>query len=116
MSRCFRQLSNTRLFIGSSSEGGNVLDIIKLISISSPVSASLRGHSTIADCHMRVGNVGCGTEASLCICLVNSFMSKASCVFRKTVYMNYLYVQQLVENGGGGFPSQTCEPQIPRGA
>lgn len=42
-------LSNARLFIDFSSEGGNALDITKVISISTPLSASLHGHSTITD-------------------------------------------------------------------
>ena len=71
-------LSNARLFIDFSSEGRNALDIIKIISISTPVSASTCGRSTIADSHVRVGSVGCRREASLNLCLVNSFMSKVA--------------------------------------
>lgn len=112
-------LSNARWFIDFSSEGGKALDLIKVISISTPLSASLHGHSTVADCHVWVGNMGCRREASLYCCLVNSFMSKACCVFRNTVYVGYLKVQQLhcmVWNGGGGFLSQIREPQPHRGA
>lgn len=51
-------LSNTRLFIDFPSEGGNAPDVIKIISISTPVSASTRGRSTIRDCHVRVWKRG----------------------------------------------------------
>lgn len=55
----FQALSSARLFIDFSCEGGTTLDIIKIISISTPGAASPCGRSTIADCHVRVGSVGC---------------------------------------------------------
>lgn len=88
-------LSNARLFIHFSSEGGNALDVIKIISISTPVSASTRGHATIADCHMRGGSVGCRREARLHLCLINSLISKVVILERRVVWITHMYGHQL---------------------
>lgn len=108
-------LSNARLFIDFSSEGGNALDVIKIISISAPVSASMRGCFTIADWHVQVGSVGCRREASLHLCLVNSFMSKVAILEGRFMWITWIAWQSAGNGGKGGFPSQICEPQTLRG-
>lgn len=110
-------LSNARLFIDFSGDGGNALDVTKIISIATLVSASTRGRSTIADCHVRGGSVGCWREASLHHWLVNSFMSKVVILDKSGLLGSQLEMEERVgsqvkihelQTLGGGAPTKHC--------